>query len=101
MEGVDEAERLHTSAAFAAASLALIESFGGTELPPNVLPVDLIFGGADALAPSVRGGAFAGEAPNVLPSPPKLSLCRPQQLPMSRVDYDLMKLCVLARFARR
>ena len=39
-------------------------------------------GGADARAPSVCGGAFAGAAPSVRPSPEKFPLSDPQQFPM-------------------
>ena len=77
-------ERLRTSAALAAASLGLEDSPGACGFFPGVLPPfgELILGGGADRAPSVCGGAFAGDALNVRPSPEKLPLSFPQQLPM-------------------
>lgn len=83
---IDENEKLRTSAALAAAALGSCESPGACEFLPSVLPPcgPLIFGGAAALALSDLGGAFAGCAPSVLPSPAKFLLSEPQQLPITR-----------------
>lgn len=80
-----EEDRLRTSAALAAAALGSADSPGTCGFFPSVLPGlcgPLILGGAVALALSGREGAFAGCAPRVLPSPLKLALSLPQQLPM-------------------
>lgn len=75
---------LRTSAALAAADFGSLDS--GAFPPPNVRPPDdeLIFGGTAARPSPVFGGAFAGAALSVRPSPLKLPLSDPQQLPMLR-----------------
>lgn len=82
----EEAEEvLRTSAARAAASLGPDESSGACGFFPKVFPPfgAEIFGGAAARALLVCGGALAGVAPRVRPSPWKESEdWEPQQLPI-------------------
>ena len=78
-------DKLHTSAALAAAACGPSESSGACGFFPSVLPPcgPLIFAGAAARAFSGLEGAFAGCAPSVLPSPLNCSLSLPQQLPIA------------------
>jgi hypothetical protein len=71
----EEVENVRTSAALAAASLGFDDSSGACGFFPSVCPPfgAEILGGAAALALVERGGAFAGVAPSVRPSPRKFS----------------------------
>jgi hypothetical protein len=82
---VEAEEILRTSAALAAAAFGSALSPGACGFLPSVRPAcgALIFpDGAAALAFPDRAGAFVGCAFKVRPSPLKLPLSLPQQLPM-------------------
>ena len=72
-----------TSAAFAAACPGVCEEACCAFPPEPIVRPAPILGGTDALALFEEGGALAGAAPSERPSPWKLALDLPKQLPMT------------------